>query len=475
MSRPSADNNSSRESMSHYDNRQATRTAPSGDYNGGSMSSRQPSYSTGRPSSSYSRPSTPMTTSRPSSSYSRPSTPMTTSRPSSSYSRPSGSMRSEASYGNYGEQVTRANSTPRPNNGYTGRSVNPGVSNRSVSQPGMGNSSASRPAVAPRGGQSTNPANNGVHAKGSYLDNARREDFGNRNGGSMSSRMPNFDNRGGNRPGGNGNRPGGNFDNRGGNRPGGNGNFDGRGGNRPGGNGNFDGRGGNRPGDRNFDDRGGHRPGDRDFGHRPGGMGPGHDPGRYDRFRYREGFRPRGGRPDGPMFDRYMRGWNRPWRPAPQPWRHSLWWYRPVIPVGFTPLTGCPIVDGIIGLYFGTAYDASLNFLYYNGYNIDGYYDNVIYLDNVNLFGYTWPDVMLNYDPVSGLNYAQFSYYMTYDDVYRYNQLYSTMYRTYGRPVQVVSGLFPAVTWVGGDGRGYVTLSRNYNNGRFYTSVSFGY
>ena len=235
----------------------------------------------------------------------------------------------------------------------------------------------------------------------------------------------------------------------------------------------------NRPNGRPGDNYGNHnrpgkRPGD-NYGNRPGNNYGNHGHGYYDRYRYHHGYRPRDGRRDH-MFVRYSHGWARPWRPAPRPWHHSMWWYRrPVIPVGFTPLSGCPIIDGIIGLYFGTAYDASLNFLYYNGYNIGGYYNNVIYLNDVDLYGYRWPGVMLNYDPATGLNYAQFSYYTTYSDPYRYNRLYRSLCDAYGRPVQVVSGSYPQVTWLGGDGRGYVTLSQNFTNGRFFTAISFGY
>ena len=259
---------------------------------------------------------------------------------------------------------------------------------------------------------------------------------GRSNGGDMRSRYPSFGNSN-NRPNG---RPGDNYGDH--NRPG----------KRPGDNyGNH-----NRPGKRPGDNYGNHH-------------------GYYDRYRYHHGYRPRDGRRDH-MFVRYSHGWARPWRPAPRPWHHSMWWYRrPVIPVGFTPLSGCPIIDGIIGLYFGTAYDASLNFLYYNGYNIGGYYNNVIYLNDVDLYGYRWPGVMLNYDPATGLNYAQFSYYTTYSDPYRYNRLYRSLCDAYGRPVQVVSGSYPQVTWLGGDGRGYVTLSQNFTNGRFFTAISFGY
>ena len=230
------------------------------------------------------------------------------------------------------------------------------------------------------------------------------------------------------------------------------------------------------PGFGNSNNRPNGRPGNNYGDHnRPGKNYGNHGHGYYDRYRYHHGYRPRDGRRDH-MFVRYSHGWARPWRPAPRPWHHSMWWYRrPVIPVGFTPLSGCPIIDGIIGLYFGTAYDASLNFLYYNGYNIGGYYNNVIYLNDVDLYGYRWPGVMLNYDPVTGLNYAQFSYYTTYSDPYRYNRLYRSLCDAYGRPVQVVSGSYPQVTWLGGDGRGYVTLSQNFTNGRFFTAISFGY
>ena len=317
--------------------------------------------------------------------------------------------------------------------------------------PGFGNSN-NRPGNYTNAGNRNREVHSGIDHG---VNNGRS------NGGDMRSRYPSFGNSN-NRPNG---RPGDNYGDR--NRPG----------KRPGDNYGDHNRPGKRPGD-NYGDhnRPGKRPGDNYGNHnRPGNNYGNHGHGYYDRYRYHHGYRPRGGRRDH-MFVRYSHGWARPWRPAPRPWHHSMWWYRrPVIPVGFTPLSGCPIIDGIIGLYFGTAYDASLNFLYYNGYNIGGYYNNVIYLNDVDLYGYRWPGVMLNYDPVTGLNYAQFSYYTTYSDPYRYNRLYRSLCDAYGRPVQVVSGSYPRVTWLGGDGRGYVTLSQNFTNGRFFTAISFGY
>lgn len=192
----------------------------------------------------------------------------------------------------------------------------------------------------------------------------------------------------------------------------------------------------------------------------------------YDRYRYHRDFRPRHRRHD-PFFDHYRRGWGRPVPPPMRPWRHSVWVYRPHIPAGFRPYVSAPIVDGVIGLYFGTHLTSSLDYLYYNGYYIDGYYGNIIYLCNVDLLGYTWPDAMLRYD--DGLDYAQFSYYNHRNDSRRYNRLYRRLCASYGSPVSFVGGPYPQATWLGGDSMGYITLSMNHDGaGRYFTALSFG-
>ena len=318
--------------------------------------------------------------------------------------------------------------------------------------------------------RSANDLNRGNRPGGSDRDGNRGgSDFGKRPGrggsGNSDGGILNRPNRGGSDR--DGNRGGSDF----GRRPGrgGSGNYnDGHGNNfnRP------DNQGGNRGGK---DRPGGFnaRPDNRPHANRPGAGDPNRF-NRYGQYRYHDGFRPHGPHHDR-FFDHYRYGWNRPIMPPVRPYHHSIWYYRPTIPYGFRPYRNAPIVDGILGLFFGTLYDASLDYLYYNGFNIDGYYDNIVYLRDVPLFDYDWPDVMLRYDDYNQLDYAQFAIVHSYNDRARYNRLYRRLCASYGNPVSYVRGTYPQVTWVGGDGRGYITLSLNHDAGRYYTALSFGY
>ena len=140
--------------------------------------------------------------------------------------------------------------------------------------------------------------------------------------------------------------------------------------------------------------------------------------------------------------------------------------------MSFQVYLSAPSIDGIFGLYFGTSMTSSLDYLYYSGYNIDGYYDNIIYLRDANLMNYSWPDVMLSFDEYNNFEYAQFSIASTYYDMARFNSLKSRLRATYGTPVSVTRD---QITWIGGNRHGYVTLSMNYDNGLYFTSLSFGY
>ena len=290
---------------------------------------------------------------------------------------------------------------------------------------------------------------------------------------------------GNNRPGGGNDRPGGNMNpggnnggNHGGNHGGGNVN-PGNGNHRPGGNGGNHGGNyrpdNNRPGGHGGNHGGNYRPGNN---HRPGGPhhgginhgGPRPD---YNRYRWHSDVRPRGPRDRWYDYYRYNRwSWHAPIAPPFRQWRPRIvWYYRPIIPTGYRYYVSAPIISGVLGLEFGTYLDASLNYLYYNGYDIDGYQDNVVYLRDVNMMGYSWPDVMLQYDSNGGMYYAEFVTSTSYQDDYRFRSLYNSLCNTFGTPINSGNGHF---SWYGRNGSGFVNLNTMYDGGRFFTVLTFG-
>lgn len=164
--------------------------------------------------------------------------------------------------------------------------------------------------------------------------------------------------------------------------------------------------------------------------------------------------------------------WSRPLPPPVRVHRPAPWvWHRPVIPVGWRPLATAPIIDRILDIVFGTYYFDSLNHLYCNGYYIDGYADDVIYLRDVPMLGLYWSDVMLNYSSNRFAN-AQFVYYSDRYDDSRYNIVANKLSRIYGAPV-CRDGV--TMSWYGSDGIGFVTLSMMNDHTGYYTTMSIGY
>ena len=142
-----------------------------------------------------------------------------------------------------------------------------------------------------------------------------------------------------------------------------------------------------------------------------------------------------------------------------------------MIPAGWRPYASAPIIDRILGIVFGTYYYDSLNHLYCNGYYIDGYADDVIYLRDVPMLGLYWSDVMLNYSS-NRLANAQFVFYSDRYDNTRYNIVLNKLSRIYGTPV-CRDGV--SVSWYGGDGIGFATLSMMEDYTGYYTTLSIGY
>ena len=166
--------------------------------------------------------------------------------------------------------------------------------------------------------------------------------------------------------------------------------------------------------------------------------------------------------------------WSRPLPPPHRPYRPAvLTWYRPVIPVGWYPYATAPIIDRILGITFGTLFDTSIDYLYFNGYEIDGYADHVIYLRNVALLNMIWDDAMLSYDSFDRLVNAQFIYMTSGATSHRrYDRVYRSLCRIYGTPFTNSDG---SLSWYGGGSTGWVTLSSYVNLGYSYTTLSIGY
>lgn len=296
---------------------------------------------------------------------------------------------------------------------------------------------------------------NNNHGSGNHGGNNNNGNYrpGNNGGGNHSG---NHDgNNGGYRPGGNHN------DHNDGYRPGGNHN-DHNDGNRPGGNHNTH-NGGNRPGGNHGDHNGGYRPGGNHGGYKPG-------PGNYH---------PGVNRPHdhhGVIVHR-PHSWVTPVAPPIRHFRpHHHHIIRPVIPVGWHPWHKAPVIRGILGLTFGTAYYASLDYLFDRGYEIDGYYDGIVYLRNIVEMRVTWPDVMLNYGTNNAFNSAEFHYSTSFDDLGRFNYVHRELCRLYGSPMsynESRSGI--QAVWYGGNSIGYVTLEYSYMAGRYYTTLSYSY
>ena len=302
---------------------------------------------------------------------------------------------------------------------------------------------------------------------------SRKENANNNNGDGNHG----GNNNGGYRPGGNNHGDGNhNGNNNGGYRPGGNHNGGNHndGGYRPGGNHGGNNNGGYRPGGNN------HGGNHNDGGYRPGNNG--NHNGNHNHGGYKPGpgnFHPGVNRPHDHhgMIVHRPHSWVTPVAPPIRHFRpHHHHIIRPVIPVGYHPWHRAPVIRGILGLTFGTAYYASLDYLYDRGYEIDGYYDGIVYLRNVIEMRVTWPDVMLNYGSLNALNSAEFHYSTSFDDLGRFNFVHRELCNRYGSPMsydESRSGI--QAVWYGGNATGYVTLEYFYQNGRYYTTLSYSH
>lgn len=163
-------------------------------------------------------------------------------------------------------------------------------------------------------------------------------------------------------------------------------------------------------------------------------------------------------------------------RPA---WNHmpSSWHYfRPTPPPPhFRPYVNWPRFSTVLGISFGTTIALTIDALLNTGYNVAGNYGNTVYLQNVNMLGYMWPEATLNYTDTGRLSGSEFISYSTYAGRSLYNTIYNQICRNYGNPY---SNDGMRATWWGPE-RQYITLSFASGIGsdgysRYYTTLNYG-
>lgn len=157
----------------------------------------------------------------------------------------------------------------------------------------------------------------------------------------------------------------------------------------------------------------------------------------------------------------------------------SYSYYRPTPPPSWRPTYRTPSFGTILGLTLGTLFANSINSLFNSGYNVAGYTNNEVYLNNVNFCNVNWPNATLYYNN-GYLAGSVFAYSTISYDPTRYNYVFNNLCAQYGAPVsnQTLNNGGMSSTWWG-TGNSYVTLSfyPEFVSGlgtRYFTTVSMG-
>lgn len=172
-------------------------------------------------------------------------------------------------------------------------------------------------------------------------------------------------------------------------------------------------------------------------------------------------------------------GHYRPVAPV-HPYRYTMRPPRPVPPGHYRPYIGprrMSLGQAVLAFTLGSAFNAALDFFFDNGYSVGGFGNDVIYLNNVSMCNYIWPETSLFYNN-GMLATQQYCYASPYNDRARFNAIYRDMCRAYGNPYMrnLPSGL--SATWMSGGGD-YITLEYQptYSPAgvlNFFTTLTFG-
>lgn len=354
-------------------------------------------------------------------------------------------------------EASQSDATQRVNQNRSNGNRNNGGNNNNNShqKPGNPGGGTQRPGNSGGngGGVSQRPGNSGGNGGG----NSQRPG----NSGGISQRPGNS--------GGISQRPGNSGGNGGGQRPGNPGMGSGQNPGNPGMGG------GQQPGNNwgNPGMGGGQKPGNPGMG---GGQKPGNPGGNWGNHG-QPGGNPQGFGPhnhwNGNRFNVPNYAPNRPMMPFA--WQYK----RPVPPVTFRPAPGAPNFGTILGLALGSTINYALSQLFGNGYYVTGYTSNQVYLNDVVMMRYVWPNATLIYNK-GYLSTSEFVYSTYMYDTDRYYNVYNVILGNYGMPSS--NDMLPngglRATWWGYDGR-YIqlTYAPGYaNNGeyRYYTTLTIG-
>lgn len=138
------------------------------------------------------------------------------------------------------------------------------------------------------------------------------------------------------------------------------------------------------------------------------------------------------------------------------------------------------MLTAVFGLPFGISINISIDNLRRDGYYIDGYNNNEVYLRNVYEMNYSWDDGVIIYDSSGRMQSARL-YQSTYGyDSSRFDNLYSQICSQYGLPAtQKYRKGEKTVTWYDRNGSHYVSLAYNHMTSdggypRYYTILCYG-
>ncbi len=297
-----------------------------------------------------------------------------------------------------------------------------------------------------RTNQTANHRNNSGNSTNNRNNNSRPGNSGNNNNNGRPNNNGNNNNNG--RPNNNGNnnnngRPNNNGNNNNNGRPNNNGGYNNNNG-RPNNNGGYNNNNG-RP-----NNNGGYHPGGN--GYQGGGQRP------------NGGFKP-----------------GRPGTPLPGSYGHRPDMHRPIVVRPPRPAIRpyVPSFSSVLGITFGTMISNSIYALCNSGYTVSAYDSDNVYVQNVNMYGVTWPTGALYYNS-TGLYSSQFEYVTNSNHQRIFNIASSNITARFGRPLSTErTSNGASSTWWGGDSQGYITLSysmgyTSYGSIEGYTTLTIG-